>query len=74
MRIVVVKKLGFFFVLGLLLVGCTQYISNGEKGYLQARNGAKVVVPPPLTDSNISHFYDLPQQSQSALVNIAPPA
>ena len=73
MRIVVVKKFGFIFILGLLSVGCTQYTSNGEKEYLHARNGAKVVVPPPLTDSNISHFYDLPQQNQSALVNIAPP-
>jgi uncharacterized lipoprotein len=57
----------------LLLAACSAYTSNGEKQYLQSRNGATVVVPPPLTDSNISHFYDLPQQNQSAQVSIAPP-
>lgn len=68
------KKIGFFFVLVLLLAGCMQYTSNGEKQYLQSRNGVKVVVPPPLTDSNISSFYDLPQQNQSAIVSNVPPS
>lgn len=68
------KKIGFFLVSIMLLTACSQYASNGEQLYLRSKNGTTVVVPPPLTDSNISHFYDLPQQNQNAQVSIAPPA
>jgi len=73
-RVVVVKKNVVLIISVLLLTACSAYTSNGEKQYLQSKNGATVVVPPPLTDSNISHFYDLPQQNQSAQVSIAPPS
>lgn len=58
----------------LLLCGCSsRYASNGEHLYLGSKNGANLVVPPPLTSSNINHFYDLPAQDKAAEVNIAPP-
>ncbi|KTD80515.1 hypothetical protein [Legionella waltersii] len=57
-----------------LLTGCnSRYSSSGENLYLQSRNGAKLVVPPPLTSSNLSNFYDLPPQDEPAKVSIAPP-
>lgn len=65
----------FLLVLSaLLLTACnTRYSSNGETLYLQSRNGEKLVVPPPLTSSNLSNFYDLPPQNEPARVSIAPP-
>ncbi|KTD18398.1 hypothetical protein [Legionella jordanis] len=68
------KKIGFLMISMWLLTACSNYASNGESLYLKSRNGAAVAVPPPLTDSNISHFYDLPQSNQNARVSIAPPA
>lgn len=68
------KNVILLLISALLLAACSTYTSNGEKHYLQSRNGAKLVVPPPLTDANMSHFYDLPQQSQNAQVSIVPPA
>lgn len=53
---------------------CSQYASNADKQYLNSRNGAAIVVPPPLTSLQISHFYDLPKQDNHAPVSIAPPA
>ncbi len=57
----------------LLLTACSQYVSNGEKYYLYSKNGAIVTVPSPLTDTNLSHFYVLPQQNENAIVTIKPP-
>lgn len=69
------KKLVIVTTIVLLLAACTsRYASNGENKYLQSRNGPGVVVPSPLTTMNISHFYDLPQQNQNAVVSIAPPS
>ena len=57
-----------------LLAGCAgQYTSNGEQHYMQSKNGRDLVVPPPLSGANISHFYDLPAQTQNAKVSIIPP-
>lgn len=67
------KKLSVMLVGLLVLTGCSRYSSNGENLYLQSRNGQKIEVPPPLTSSNISNFYDLPEQTQSAHVEIEPP-
>ncbi len=68
------KKLGFVVLATLVLSACSsRYSSNGEDLYLQSRNGVQLDVPPPLTSANISHFYDLPPQNQSARVSIAPP-
>ncbi|WP_420324033.1 hypothetical protein [Legionella oakridgensis] len=61
-------------LLALLLSSCASYYSsNGEKKYLESRNGPNLVVPPPLTSANISHFYDLPPQNQDPRVRIEPP-
>ncbi|WED42130.1 hypothetical protein [Legionella cardiaca] len=68
------KKFGFIILSMSLLSACSNYASNGESQYLRSKNGPMVMVPPPLTDSNISHFYDLPPQNQNARVSIAPPA
>ncbi|WP_028387741.1 hypothetical protein [Legionella fairfieldensis] len=68
------KKKVSFLVVTLCLTSCSQYISNGERRYLQSKNGVNIIVPPPLTDTNISHFYDLPPQNQNALISIVPPA
>ncbi|OGV50145.1 MAG: hypothetical protein A3F46_04040 [Legionellales bacterium RIFCSPHIGHO2_12_FULL_42_9] len=59
----------------LLLVSCSsQFVSHGEKMYLRSKNGPGVVVPPPLTDTNTSHFYDLPaQQKKHPKVSVVPP-
>ncbi len=68
------KKISFMILALLSVTACTsKYSSNGEYVYLQSKNGINLQVPPPLTSDNISHFYDLPNQNQSASVSIAPP-
>lgn len=57
----------------LVLPACSNYSSNGEALYLRSNNGQALVVPRPLTDNNISRFYDLPAQNKNAMVSIAPP-
>lgn len=57
-----------------ILSSCSHYATNGEKLYLQSKNGPGVQVPTPLTDSNISPFYNLPNPSGPiARVSIQPP-
>jgi uncharacterized lipoprotein len=68
------KKLGVLIFVVVVLSGCSRYASNGENLYLSSRNGPILDVPPPLTKTNISSFYDLPQQNQDARASIAPPA
>nr|WP_302473908.1 hypothetical protein [Legionella sp. PL877] len=58
----------------MFLSACSHYASNREQQYLHSKNGEKIVVPPPLTDSNVSHFYVLPPQNQNPRVSIAPPS
>ncbi len=65
------KKIGF--VLFLLMTACSHYSTNGEQQYLNSKNGPPLVVPQSMTSANISHFYDLPPQTQNAKVSIAPP-
>ena len=67
------RKIVVGICLGLLTACSAQYTSNGEQQYLSSRNGAVLIVPQPLTSSNISHFYDLPPQTQDATVSIVPP-
>ena len=69
----VVKTLGFIFVMVLSLGGCSHYSSNGEDLYLKGKQGARLQVPAPLTNDNVGHLYDLPDQDQKAQVSIAPP-
>ncbi|MCX7117194.1 MAG: hypothetical protein NTW94_04685 [Legionellales bacterium] len=67
------KKL-MIAVFSLLVSACTaQYTTNGEQKYQTSRNGVQLVVPPPLTSENISHFYDLPPQNQDPAVSVRPP-
>lgn len=69
MNKLVIVVISMFFV-----VACSsRYASNGEQLYLQSQNGAVIKVPAPLSDDNVSHFYDLPQQTQDTVVSIAPP-
>lgn len=68
------KKILFVSLLPFVLTSCASYYtSNGEKNYLKSRNGPKLVVPAPLTDTDISYFYNLPPQNQDARVSIEPP-
>lgn len=68
------KKVLIVIAATFLMSSCaTHYTSSGEHRYLKSYNGRMLVVPPPLTEANISHFYDLPQQNQNAVVNITPP-
>lgn len=68
------KKLSFIVGVALALCGCSgKYASNGEHLYLKSRNGEKLEVPPPLTRTNISDFYNLPPQNEDARVSITPP-
>ena len=68
------KKIGMLMGFSVLLTACSaQYTSNGEQRYLKSRNGVNLVIPPPLTSANNSHFYDLPPQNQDAQVSIEPP-
>ncbi|STX29417.1 Uncharacterised protein [Legionella beliardensis] len=57
----------------LLLVSCSRYATNGEHIYLQSENGPLPNVPPPLTQANISHFYDLPTPGANLTVSLVPP-
>ncbi len=67
------KKIGFYVSSALLLTACSHFSSTADKHYSQSRAGAPIAVPPPLTGSNISHFYDLPPQNRNPVVNIRPP-
>lgn len=68
------RKLSTIFLMALCTTACTtKYATNGENLYLKSKNGIRVSVPPPLTSSNISPFYDLPAQTQNAKVSISPP-
>lgn len=70
---IVVNKFCLLILSCFVVNGCSKYASNAESVYLQSRNAAVVDVPPPLTGSNIGHFYDLPEQKQQASVSIEPP-
>lgn len=68
------KRLFLIVIPLLALNACTsRYATNGEHVYLQSHNGPQLEVPPPLTRSNISHFYVLPQQTKDPRVSIIPP-
>lgn len=67
------KKYGFLIFSVIALSSCTKYASNAEKMYLSARNSPVVMVSPPLTNENISHFYVLPNPQKDPRVNIEPP-
>ena len=71
----VVKKTRFIVVIALLwLTACSSYYaSNAETNYLKSHNGPDLVVPSPLTKTNMGYFYNLPPQNQNAVVSVVPP-
>jgi hypothetical protein len=53
---------------------CTsRYASNGENIYMNSYNSSSLVISPPLTEGNLSHFYDLPALDKRVNVRIEPP-
>lgn len=61
------------FLSGCSVFNPTQYASSEKKQYMKSQNGPNLVVPQPLSTSNISDFYQLPDQTQPANVSIVPP-
>lgn len=68
------KKVSFIVLSALIVSGCSHIKNNSDQKYLQSRNGPGLVVPPPLTSDNVSHFYDLPAQDKKAIVSTEPPS
>jgi len=77
LEVLFVNKLvlfGFF----VLLAGCftldrSEFASSDQDRYLTSKNGKDLLVPPPLTTSNLSDFYVLPDQKQNPKIGIEPP-
>ena len=70
----VVRKIGFWLMCLLCLASCaTKYASNDRQQYLSSRNGVHLEVPPPLTNTNMSGFYELPTPEGAKKVSVAPP-
>ena len=68
------KKFYYVLFTVFILSACSShYATNGENSYLHSKNGAKLEVPAPLVNTNISFFYDLPAQNQDARISIVPP-
>ena len=69
------KKIGLLFSLVSCLAACSsRYDNSGEQRYLASKNGATLVVPSPLTTTNLGYFYNLPPQNQDARISIKPPS
>jgi uncharacterized lipoprotein len=69
-----VKKIGLMMIIMPFLAACSaQYTSNGEQHYLQSHNGVDLVIPPPQSTNQVSHFYDLPPDPVNPRVSIVPP-
>ncbi len=72
------KKIVTIFVFLQALSGCAllpsaEFSSNDTHEYLHSRNGQNLVINRPLTASNISNFYQLPNQTKPAKISIKPP-
>lgn len=67
----VVKKLSILGVACLCLTSCI--FNNDDQSYLKSQNGPPLVVPNPMTTTNLGYFYHLPTQNQDARVSIEPP-
>lgn len=67
------KKILIASIIFISLNACTSpYASTGERQYLKSVNGSQLIVPAPLTEANLTHFYDLPAPTHAA-VKINPP-
>lgn len=71
------KKIVIIFALSGLtacrLLPNAEFDSNNKSQYLHSRNGANLVISPPLSDQNISDFYQLPTQNKPAKISISAP-
>lgn len=69
-----IEKNYSLFAFALLSACASQYASNGEGIYLQAKNGPELVVPSNLSSVNISHTYDCPEPTKEKnTVSVEPP-
>lgn len=66
------KKVVVTVLLSVGISACTPSSGNADKQYLMSMNGPSVVAPTPLTNTNISRFYELPNPKKNAMVSIAP--
>ena len=57
----------------IVLSACTNLSMQGERLYQHSVNGPNLVVNPPLSQAEISHFYDLPSVGSTGPVNTTPP-
>ncbi len=74
----ILKRIVTIFIFLQALSGCallpsSEFSSNDTHEYLHSRNGQNLVINQPLTDSNISDFYQLPNQTKPAKISIKPP-
>ncbi len=67
------NKLIIIVFAALLLSSCSLFTSNNDSLYLQSHNGKPLEVPPPLTKSEISTYYDLPDPSNNPVISLEPP-
>ncbi len=63
----------FCFLAGCISWKKSDFSSSDQDQYLSSKNGKDLLVPPPLTNSNLSDFYVLPDQNQDAKVSVSPP-
>jgi hypothetical protein len=49
------------------------FSSSDKNQYLESQNAPDLVVPPPLTTTNLSGFYRLPPAPQNPKVEMQPP-
>ena len=53
------KKVGLLLSLVACLAACSsRYDNSGEQRYLASKNGVALVVPAPLTTTNLGYFYN----------------
>ena len=74
----ILKKISIVLMVLSTLTGCgllpsAEFSSNDKHEYLHSKNGKNIVVNPPLTDANMSDFYQLPNQTKPAKISIKPP-
>jgi uncharacterized lipoprotein len=69
-----VKPILIILCTTVLLTACSsRYATNAEHEYTHSKNGPQLITPQPLTQNMISHFYDLPEPTTTAEVDIRPP-
>ncbi len=76
----ILKKIITIFILAQGLIGCSlmsstgEFASNNKTEYLHSRNSQGLLISKPLSDANISDFYQLSNQTtQVTGISIKPP-